>query len=184
MPVKKIEDLLISVDRLRQLTPMTDTTDENKLTPMIIVSTDVLTQRILGTKLTKKMVTEFNQDGGPTGIYLELYPYLEKCVVWETYKYCLPNLLFTISNGKISKGSSSDSQSIELNELAAMERRAAANVAMYENQVKDFLCGNQKDIPEIKSGANSLPAYLHKDLKKVNTAQGLSSTPNIKFDNF
>lgn len=173
-------DLIISIDRFRELTGVYDTMDENLIAPHIEIATDVLTEEVLGTALTNKLITDFNADT-LTGLYETVYPYVEKMVVFQAFKFGLVSWLIQVSNGKITKGSTLDSSPIELSELAALERRQDAKIVRYTNQVKKFLADNFNDIPELK--VDTVP-YLKPDTGEVNTAQGLSSTPNILYNNF
>ena len=173
-------DLIISIDRFRELTGVYDTMDENLIAPHIEIATDVLTEEVLGTALTDKLTTDFNADT-LTGLYETVYPYVEKMVIFQAFKFGLVSWLIQVSNGKITKGSTLDSTPIELSELAALERRQDSKIARYTNQVKKFLADNYSDIPELK--IDTVP-YLMPDTKQVNTAQGLTATPNIKYTDF
>ena len=123
-------ELIIGIDRFKELTGVTDTMDEDFISPQIVVATDVLAAEVMGTALTNKLIEDYNDDT-LTGLYLEIYPYVEKMVAFQSYKFGLLEWLIQVSNGKITKGSTSDSTPIELSELAALERRQDSKIVTY-----------------------------------------------------
>ena len=173
-------DLIISIDKLRYYTPIQDTVDSEFLTPLVITATDIATQQVLGTALTEKLITDFNADT-LTGIYATMYPKVEKMVVWQCFKDGLPYMLYKIANGKITKGGTEDSSPIELEELSSMIRNAESKRVFYENDLKAYLRANRSSISEFDS---SVAWYVKEDLGDTDSTQGLSSTPNRRYDNF
>lgn len=173
-------DLIISIDRFRELTGVSDTMDENFIAPQIEVATDVLSAEVLGTALTNKLISDYNSDS-LTGLYETIYAYVEKMVTFQAYKFGLVEWLIQVSNGKISKGSTLDSTPVEMSDIGTLQRAQDAKIVRYTNQVKAFLTENYADIPELQ--IDTVP-YLRPDTKEVNTAQGLTATPNIKYSDF
>lgn len=173
-------DLIIGIDRFRELTGVYDTMDSNFISPHIEVATDVISAEVLGTALTIKLITDYNADT-LAGLYLEMYPYVEKMVIFQSYAYGLPEWWIQVSNGKITKGQTSDSTPIEASELGILERRQEAKVVRYTNQVKAFLSNNYSDIPEL--AVDTVP-YLLPNTKPTNSSNGLTSTPSIRYSDF
>ena len=180
VPVTPNLNLIISVDRLRQLCGIDDTLDAEYVAPHVEIATDVIAAPVLGTKLINKLILDFNNNN-LTGVYAELYPLVEKMVIFQAFKYMLPELWIKISSGKVSKGNTADSQPVEASEIALLERRQAAKVVTYQNQVEAFLSGNSASIPELNTN-DSKKGDISPEGDTANGAQGMTSTPNITFN--
>lgn len=178
-------NLLIGIDRFDEIIGSSDTFDPNFISPMIVQATDLASQRILGTALTIKLRTDYNNDS-LTGIYQTIYNSdeckVEYMVAWQAYVLGLPRMAIKIANGGLVRASGSQSQEAITNQdIAMLINNANATVTMYANQVKDFLSNNYNDIPELSD--NTLD-YLRPNLERRDTSWGLSYTPNNRFNQF
>lgn len=178
-------NLIISIDDLKTYTGISDTFDEDVLSAFIDATTDLNTQGILGTALTDKLVTDYNA-GTLAGVYLELYDSskasVKKMVIWQTYVHNLGRLAYKVQNSGISKsGGDLEAESVTRTELADLESRERAKMVSYENRVKKYLVENQSSFPEL---ADTTPEYLQENTTPNDGSQGMSTTPNLLYNNF
>ena len=183
MPLSN-EQLIISVDDIREYTAISDNFDAQILASVIIRSQDTNCQQILGTALTQKLITDYNA-GTLAGVYEELYDSekasVKKMVVWQSFIYGLTRMMFKVQNNGISKSGGdigTDAAVITNDDLGIMKRDGAAALANYENMVKQYLAQNYSSFPELQ---NNTPEYLKPDLTESKTDYGISSTPNKVF---
>jgi len=173
------EDLIISIDSFRFYTNVEDTVDAELIEPAIILAQDS-SEQILGTALKEKLVADFNA-GTLTGVYSTIHTLLTKWICWTSYKKLLPKIYIRVSNGKLTKGSSIDSDTIESTELSELLRSCDGDIAVYENKLKAYLSDNESSITEFDS---TVEWYYKENLEKVDTSQGLTSTPNRRYSDF
>jgi hypothetical protein len=177
-------DLIISIDDLKTVCGISDAFDANYLEPMIVQSIDLATQSVLGTALTVKLRTDYN-NGGIGGIYATLWnsdeSSVKKMICWQTYQLSLPRMLYKIGAETISSGDTDEVTSITQDELGLLIRQADSTRVQYENRVKEFLTNNYSSIPEL---ATSTLGYLRPNTEEVNTSMGLSFGTNNTFTDF
>lgn len=177
-------NLLISVDDLREVCGLSNDFDANYLEPMLVQSTDLAAQNILGTALTIKIREDYNADA-LAGLYLSLwdsdYASVRKMICWQAYQLGLPRMLWKIGAATISSGDTESETSITSDDLGVMIRQADATRVGYENRVKEFLVNNRSSIPEL---ADTTLGYLQDNTEEVNTSMGMSFGKNIIYDNF
>ena len=175
--------LIISIDDLKTVCGISKKFDPNYLDSMIVQATDLATQNVLGTALTVKLRTDYN-NGGLSGIYATLWDSdeasVKKLLCWQTYQLALPRMLYKIGAATISKGNTNE-ESIEKEELGLLIRQADATRVSYENRVKDFLTNNYSSIPEL---SNTTLGYLKPNTEESNTSMGLSFGTNNRFTDF
>lgn len=173
------EKIIISVEKLRFYCNISDSYDADWLVPYVIQATDLLSESILGTSLTNKLIEDYNV-GPLTGKYEELYPLVEKMVCWQTYVLCLPNMSIRISNGQITTGFS-ENPTADINLLAGLQRTAESTKVMWENRVKGFICGHSPLLPELK---DCNLGYLSSNTTPSDTSMGTIYSHNRHFNDF
>lgn len=171
-------ELIISIDRFRELTGISDAYNEGYIAPFIERATDIIAEQILGTALTTKLITDFNSDT-LAGLYLTMYNSrecsIEKMVAWTAYKSSLYRMSVRISNTGISDGSGSpDGNAVSTQRLADLQNECEAAAMEYTNRVKNFLQLKYNDIPELK---DNTPEFLKPDLHKSNSWT-INASPN------
>lgn len=159
--------LIISIDRFRELTGVSDAYNEGYIAPFIERATDVISESVLGTALTEKLINDYNSNS-LAGIYKDMYDSracsVEKMVAWQAYKSSLTRMSVRISNTGISDGSGSpEGQAVSSSRLADLQQECEAAVIQYTNRVKQFLSIKYSQIPELK---DSTPEFLRPNLEK------------------
>lgn len=176
------QDLIIGIDDFRELTGMGDAVSDKRITAMIVSATDTYCQRILGTALTQKLISDYNDDD-LADEYLELWDSakasVKKMVIWQAYVHNLTSLVWTAGNGKFVKGSTEDGESAEASDIAMLRREKAAMLTDYENRVKTYLSENQSDFPEL---TDTTPEYLQENTAHSGTSQGTDYLPTLKYN--
>jgi hypothetical protein len=174
------EDLIIGIEKFRFYTNTEDTVSAEFITPLIVTAQDIQATNVLGTALVDKIITDYNADT-LTGVYDTMYPMIEKMVIWQAYRYGLPQLLYRVSNGKITKGGTQDSQPIEADELANLQRDCDGKVAHYTNRLKAYLRDNATSIPEFD---NTTAWYKQENLTDDTTSMGTTYSGNNRYSDF
>lgn len=173
--------LLIDIDKFKFFLGISESFDSRYLEPIIIQATDLSAQNILGTELMVKLRSDFNEDT-LAGVYQELYDSdkasVMKMVIYQAYVIGLPRMLYKIGAETISKGETDEVTSIEMDELARLQRSAEGSRAFYENQVKNYLLNNWASFPELRENA---PDYVKPDTSPSDTSQGTTYTSNNRY---
>lgn len=174
--------LIIGIDKLRFYLGISENFDARLLEPLIIQSTDLAAQNVLGTALMVKLRNDYNNDT-LSGLYQELYESdkasVMKMIIWQTYVAALPRMLYKIGAETISVGDTDEVTSIGPDELAQMQRQAEASRAFYENQVKDYLTKNYSSFPEL---VDNTPEYIRPNTRESFTGLGTSYSINKTYD--
>lgn len=174
--------LLIGIDDLRFYLGISENFDARLLEPLVIQSTDLASQNVLGTALMIKLRTDYNSNS-LAGDYQDLYnsdkASVMKMVIWQTYVAALPRMLYKIGAETISIGDTDEVTSIGSDELAQMQRQAEASRAFYENQVKDFLTKNYSKFTEL---SNNTPEYIRPNTRESFTGLGTTYSINKSYN--
>jgi len=177
-------DLIISVEDLRYYCAINDSYDSEFLAPFIVQATDTISENVLGTALTEKLITDYNAET-LAGVYETLYDSsnasVKKMVCWQTFVLALPRMALYIANGGITRLSGANGESATNQDISMLIRNAEGTLLRYENQVKSYLSQNSSDFTELQ---DNTPSYLRADLKPNDSSQGLSSTPNRYFSDY
>ena len=177
-----MEDLIIGVDRFKYFTGVSEKFDAKYIAPLIIQATDLAAQNVLGTALTIKLRTDYNE-GTLAGVYQELYnsdkASVEKMVIYQALILGLPRMLYKIGAETISAGDTEEVASIGTDELSLLQRQASASKTFYENQVIEYLQNNRNSFPELE---DSEPDYLKANLTERDTSQGTTYSINRLYE--
>jgi hypothetical protein len=174
--------LLIGLDDLKFYLGITENFDSRLLEPLVIQSTDLAAQNVLGTSLMIKLRNDYNSNT-LAGYYQELYDSdkasVMKMIVWQTYVMALPRMLYKIGAETISIGDTDEVTSIGSDELGNMQRQATASKVFYENQVKNYLTQNFQNIPEL---AVNTPEYIRSNRTESYSSQGTTYSINKRYN--
>tara|TARA_R110000851_G_scaffold28683_1_gene79616 strand:+ start:7828 stop:8373 length:546 start_codon:yes stop_codon:yes gene_type:complete len=174
--------LIIGLDDLRFYLGITENFDSRLLEPLVIQSTDLAAQNVLGTALMIKLRNDYNQ-GTLSSYYQELYnsdkASVMKMVIWQTYVMALPRMLYKVGAETISIGDTDEVTSIGSEELGNMQRQATASKVFYENQVKQYLTQNFQNIPELSVNT---PEYIRSNRTESYSSQGTTYSINKRYE--
>ena len=174
--------LLIGLDDLKFYLGITENFDSRLLEPLVIQSTDLAAQNVLGTALMIKLRNDYNSNT-LTGLYQELYnsdkASVMKMIIWQTYVMALPRMLYKIGAETISIGDTDEVTSIGSDELGNMQRQAEASKVFYENQVKQYLTSNFQNIPELSVNT---PEYIRSNRTESYSSQGTTHSINKRYE--
>jgi hypothetical protein len=174
--------LLIGLDDLKFYLGITENFDSRLLEPLVIQSTDLAAQNVLGTALMIKLRNDYNSNT-LTGLYQELYnsdkASVMKMIIWQTYVMALPRMLYKIGAETISIGDTDEVTSIGSDELGNMQRQAEASKVFYENQVKQYLTSNFQNIPELSVNT---PEYIRSNRTESYSSQGTTYSINKRYE--
>jgi hypothetical protein len=144
----------MSVDYLRDETVINGNVDGEVLEPYILVAQNLHIEKILGTNLYDKIVSDLS--GTISGNYKKLLDdYIHPALLqWSLYE-CLPFVNYKFTNKAITTSSSDNSESIELTELQYL-RQSVRDVAEYYSQrVIDYIKDNESLFPEYTSNGDN-----------------------------
>ena len=174
--------LLIGLDDLKFYLGITENFDSRLLEPLVIQSTDLAAQNVLGTALMIKLRNDYNSNT-LAGYYQELYDSdkasVMKMIIWQTYVMALPRMLYKIGAETISIGDTDEVTSIGSDELGNMQRQAEASKVFYENQVKQYLTSNFQNIPELSVNT---PEYIRSNRTESYSSQGTTYSINKRYE--
>lgn len=174
--------LLIGLDDLKFYLGITKNFDSRLLEPLVIQSTDLAAQNVLGTALMIKLRNDYNSNT-LAGLYQELYDSdkasVMKMIIWQTYVMALPRMLYKIGAETISIGDTDEVTSIGSDELGNMQRQAEASKVFYENQVKQYLTSNFQNIPELSVNT---PEYIRSNRTESYSSQGTTYSINKRYE--
>lgn len=172
----------ISIDDFKFYLGIDKEFDSRYLEPLIIQAEDIAGQTILGTDLMVKLRNDYNSNS-LSGVYQEIYnsdkASVMKMVIYQAYVIGLPRMLYRIGAATISKGDTDEISSIEMDELARLQRSAEGSRAFYENQVKNYIQNNWSSFPELSANT---PDYVKPNTAESDTSQGTTYTTNNKYE--
>ena len=174
--------LIIGLDDLKFYLGIGENFKSKLLEPLVIQSTDLAAQNVLGTALMIKLRDDYNSNS-LAGVYQEVYnsdkASVMKMVIWQTYVMALPRMLYKIGAETISIGDTDEVSSISSDDLAGMQRTAEASKVFYENQVKDYLTKNHASFTEL---VNNTPEYIRPNTAESYSSQGTTYSINKNYE--
>ena len=131
--------LFIQPKDIKEFTASNGNIDVDKLLPYIYQSQTIEVQRLLGTKLYDKLISDIT-GGTLTGNYQTLVnTYIKPILIHYAMMYALPYLSVTISNGGVYRNNPENATALssdEINTLVEKERDAAQ---YFSQRMIDFL---------------------------------------------
>lgn len=145
---------MISVNDLKELTPLSLNIEDKIIEGCIIDAQDVDLQPILGTDLYNKLKTDI-KSASITGNYKTL---LENFVVPCLIKYSLRRSLLYIwiklKNKSVVQDNSDNSTPVDSETFDRLRTDTLNDAEFYSNRLKDYLCFNSSDFPEYSTNTN------------------------------
>lgn len=131
--------LFIQAKDIKEFTASNGNVDVDKLLPHLYKSQTIEVQRLLGTKLYDKLISDITA-GTLTGNYQTLVEtYIKPILIHYAMMYALPYLSVTISNGGVYRNNPENATALtsdEINLLVEKERDAAQ---YFSQRMIDFL---------------------------------------------
>ena len=156
----------ISVQFLRDQTPIEDNVDADKLTPWIYKAQDTKLQQALGTtfynRLKQGVIDTEESGANPLNAdEIELIQdYIKPMVVEWVFYMVIPHLNMKMTNKAVSQENSQFSQPSALDEVKYLRANAKNLAEFYTKRLITYLCDKSKDFPEYNNPADD--ENLHK----------------------
>ena len=142
----------MSIQYYRDNTIANGNIDSELLKPAIIKAQNMHIERLLGTTLFDKVISDIDNNtvSGNTKILLDSYiqPTL---LEWTTYE-ALPWLNYKLTNKAVSKKNSDNSDYSELSEVGWLMSNVRDDAEYLSRRLVDYLCANEELFPEYKTG--------------------------------
>ena len=147
--------LFIQPKDIKEFTASNGNIDVDKLLPYIYQSQTIEVQRLLGTKLYDKLISDIT-GSTLTGNYQTLVnTYIKPILIHYAMMYALPYLSVTISNGGVYRSNPENATALssdEINTLVEQERSSAQYFAQRMIDFLNFNAGSQ--FPEYYTNSN------------------------------
>ncbi len=156
----------ISVQFLRDQTPIEDNVDADKLTPWIYKAQDTKLQQALGTTFYDRLKqgTIDTIEGGANPLNaLELAlikDYIKQMLVEWTFYLCMPHLNYKMTNKAVSQENAQFSNPSALDEIKYLRANQKNLAEFYTKRLIEYLCDHTEDFPEYNNPADK--ENLHK----------------------
>jgi len=141
---------LISEAKIRQFTDINDNLDSSLLVNAIREAQDIELQRILGTILYQKLLSDV-QSNTLTGNYQTLVDdYVQNFLLYQVYYYALEYIYFRPrNNGLLTPQGGENSNSVDFNAYNFKRNSTKNKMEFYAEKLTDYLIENQATFPEI-----------------------------------
>jgi len=144
---------IISETKLRQFTDMNNNVDTELLKNAVREAQDIVIQRLLGTILYEKILSDIDADS-LAGNYKTLVDnYIQNALLYYAYYYALENIyLRSRNNGLLTPTGGENSIQGDL-QVYNMKRTSVQQKAeWYAEKLTEYLIENQAEFPEITQG--------------------------------
>lgn len=144
------DTLIISEAKLRQFTDINDNLDSRFITSAVIESQDIHIQRIIGTLLYNKIMSDIDSDS-LSGNYKSLVDdYIQPSLLYWSYYECLEAIYIRPRNNGLLRSTGGDnSESVDLT-IYEKKRQSVKNKAeWYSEKLTDHLIEYQGNFPEL-----------------------------------
>lgn len=155
--------LFMTVKDLKDRSIIDGNTDADKLIHYIEVAQDIYIHQYLGTSLYDKiqdLILNNTIDDAANSDYKYLRDtYLKPCLLWFTHIEYLPESMFTVNNGGLSRHRGENEDVIGYDEVDRLISKAQARADFYTQRLVEYLCENSNLFPEYlnNSGADLDP---------------------------
>jgi len=141
--------LLISVEKLKQLTDINENIEDKILETNIYDAQKLQVETILGTKLYNYYTTNYENIQEP---FLSLYNnYIFDAILnWSKY-YSLNSLFFKLSNTGIINKNNEYSTNVDLTSYKYLITQQETRAKYYSKRLEDYLCANSSVFSEYTS---------------------------------
>jgi hypothetical protein len=160
--------LFITTKDLKQRSIISGNVDPDKIVQFIEVAQDTHIQNYLGGKLYKKiqtLITEGTISQAGNADYKSLLDtYIKPMLIWFAQADYIPFAAFQISNGGVYKHRSENSDSVSMDEINMLTKRALETAEFYSRRFMDYMDHYSYLFPEYLESSNE---DMHPD-KDVN----------------
>mgnify|MGYP003334587038 CR=1 FL=1 len=150
--------LFVSIADIKKKSIISGNVDPDKIVQFVEVAQDTHIQNYLGGKLYKKLqqlIVDGELDDVGNSDYKTLVDdYIKPMLIWYTQADYMPFAAFSISNGGVYKHTSENSESVTMDELNMLARRALETAEFYTRRFIDYMDHNSTLYPEYTSTAN------------------------------
>lgn len=158
--------LFISIADLKAKSIIDGNTDADKLIHFIEVAQDMHVQNYLGGKLYDKMqalILSGDIDLPANSDYKALRDdYIKPMLIWFTQLEYLPEAMFKIDNGGVSKHRAESDDSVDFRDIDRMLSKVTDRAEFYTKRFIDYICFNNQKFPEYNNNSNG-DMYPDKD---------------------
>lgn len=144
------DTLIISETKLRSFTDINDNLDSKFITAAVIESQDIHIQRLLGTILYNKIMSDIDSNS-LSGNYKTLVDdYVQPALIYWSYYECLEAIYIRPRNNGLLRATGGDnSESVDLN-IYEKKRQSVKNKAeWYSEKLVNYLIQYQGNFPEV-----------------------------------
>lgn len=143
--------LLISEQRVKQLTNLDSNVRIDEITPFVIQAQDIMLQNRIGTKLYDRLKAGVIADNLNASEALLLNDYAGPALAQYAVYLMLPGLKYKLVDKGVLSGSSEETSDTSLDELNFLRQSVKDVAEFYEQRLYEFLCDNSSDYPEYSS---------------------------------
>lgn len=142
--------MLISEAKIREFTDMNNNVDSKLLSNAIRESQDIDLQRILGTLLYDKILSDV-QGNTLTGVYQSLVDdYIQNFLLYATYYYTLEYIYMRPrNNGLLTPTGGENSETVDRSMYNVKRQSVQNKREFYAEKLTNYLIENQNSYPEI-----------------------------------
>jgi hypothetical protein len=150
--------LFITTNDLKQRSIISGAVDPDKIVQFIEVAQDTHIQNYLGGKLYKKMQTLITggtlNDAANADYKNLLDTYIKPMLIWFAQADYIPFAAFQISNGGVYKHRSENSDSVSMDEINMLTKRALETAEFYSRRFMDYMDHYSYLYPEYLESSN------------------------------
>jgi hypothetical protein len=146
------DTLLISEDKIRQFTDLNNNVDSKLLTSNVIVQQDINIQRIVGTKLYKRLLDDVKANS-VTGDYKTLLEeWVQPSLLWWSYYEILEAIYVRPrNNGLLKPTGGENSVDVDYSVYSRKRESAKQKAEYYSEMLARYLVAKQQLYPEMQS---------------------------------
>jgi len=140
--------VLISENRLKELTAVHANMEPNELTPFVIQAQDIYIQELLGTKfyqnLKNRVFSGTTSDAEETLLNEYIAPTLANFSVY----LALPSFNYKMTNKSLLNPSAEEAQNTDLSQLKYMREQVKNTAEFYRERSREYLIDNEELFPD------------------------------------
>lgn len=144
------DTLIISETKLRSFTDINDNLDSKFITAAVIESQDIHIQRLLGTILYNKIMSDIDSNSFSGNYKTLVDDYVQPALIYWSYYECLEAIYIRPRNNGLLRATGGDnSESVDLN-IYEKKRQSVKNKAeWYSEKLVNYLIQYQGNFPEV-----------------------------------
>ena len=141
--------IFISPNRLKRDTPLSQSVDDNLISPMILTAQDKHIWTALGTDLYDALRQDINVGAPIMGNYkILLEKYIQPALVWFSFAEILPVLRVRFVNNAVTVMNSEQSTGASYEDIKPVINKSLDTAQFYRQRLIDYLCNNSTLFPQ------------------------------------